>query len=250
MIRIRETATLSVESMRAAVFSGGALFGAYHVGAWKVLSRHFEPDLIVGASIGSLFGYLIACGYPIEEIEKEWRSGERYQAPRWRIPRTLLGGSLAPDSVHAIMREMTEKLSPKIRFAAVALSLPWLKPVILESPGITWRHLAASCAIPLIYDLQRIDGRILVDGGLIRACPIREARQLGATEIVALNCMGGGSRRLSRDEYVIGANGYLGSPRAAMVWNLANIDRWIAQGERDASEALARGEVFGAKTFA
>jgi len=82
----------------------------------------------------------------------------------------LLGGWLKPDSVHALMREMTEKLKPKIRFAAVALSLPRLKPVIYESPGITWQHLAASCAIPFVYDLQRIDGRLMVDGGLITAC--------------------------------------------------------------------------------
>src|SRR5450432_3499065 len=110
--------------MRAVVFSGGALFGAYHVGAWKVLSRHFTPDLVVGASIGSLFGYLVACGYPIEEMEREWLSGERYSPPRLRVPRSPLQGWLVPDSVHNLMREMTEKLTPKTRFAAVALSLP------------------------------------------------------------------------------------------------------------------------------
>jgi len=225
--------------MRAVVFSGGALFGAYHVGAWKVLSRHFEPDLVVGASIGAMFGYLVASGYPVEEMEREWLSGARYSQPRWRLPRKLHGGWLEPDSVYAMMREMTEKLKPKIPFACVALKLPRLSPVIFRSPEITWQHLAASCAIPFVYDMQRIDGGTFVDGGLISACPVREAQQLGATEIIALNCMGGGSRRLGANAYMIGTSRYLGTPRESLVWKRENIERWIAAGERDASEALA-----------
>lgn len=224
--------------MRAVVFSGGALFGSYHVGAWKVLSRHFEPDLVVGASIGSLFGYLIACGHPIEEIEREWLSGARYTPPRWRIPNGLLGGWLVPESVHALMREMTERLQPKIRFATVALSLPLLKPVIYQAPAITWQHLAASCAVPFVYDAQRIGGQWMVDGGLLTACPVNVAEQLGATEVIGLNCMSGGSKRVSDKSYIVGTSRYLGSPRASLVWKRANIERWIAAGEHAATVAL------------
>ena len=224
--------------MRAVVFSGGALFGAYHVGAWKVLSRHFQPDLIVGASIGSLIGYVVASGHPIEEIEREWLSGSRYAPPRWRFPRSPLGGWVDPEHIHRLMRDITEHLKPKVRFAAVALSLPRFRPVIFESPGITWQQLAASCAVPFVYDAQRIDGRLLVDGGLFQACPISVARDLGATEIIGLNCMGGGSRHVGNNAYVIGASRYLGSPRASLVWNRAHIERWIAAGERDATLAL------------
>ena len=229
--------------MRAIVFSGGGLWGAYHVGAWKVLSRCYQPDLVVGVSIGSLFGYLVACGYPIEEMEREWLSGERYSAPRLRLPRSLLGGWLAPESVHGLMREMTEKLKPKTRFATVALSVPRLKPVIFESPGITWQHLAASCAVPFVYDAQRINGTLLTDGGLIHACPVDVAQQLGADEIIGLNCVSGGSRRVHDKAYIIGTRKYPGTPRSAMVWKRSNIERWIAAGERDATEALASGAV-------
>lgn len=225
--------------MRALVFSGGALFGAYHVGAWKVLSRHFQPELIVGASIGSLFGYVVASGYPIEDLEREWLTGARYNPPKWRVPRAPLGGWLDPASVHNLMREITENLKPKIHFAAVALSLPMLKPVVFETPDITWQHLAASCAVPFVYDAQRIDGQLLVDGGLLNACPVDIAQQLGATQTIGLNCMGGGSRRINDSTYVIGTSKYLGGPRSSLVWNRGNIERWIATGERDATAALA-----------
>lgn len=59
--------------MRALVLSGGGLFGAWQAGAWSVLSREFEPELIVGASIGSVNGYLIACGVGPEELMGLWR---------------------------------------------------------------------------------------------------------------------------------------------------------------------------------
>jgi predicted acylesterase/phospholipase RssA len=41
---------------RALVLSGGGMFGAWQAGAWSVLARHFQPDLVVGASAGSLNG--------------------------------------------------------------------------------------------------------------------------------------------------------------------------------------------------
>ena len=225
--------------MRAVVFSGGGLFGAYHIGAWKVLSRHFQPDLVVGASIGSLIGYLVASGYPVETLEQDWRSGARYVPPRAQVPKAVLGGWLDPAFLHSMMREMTMELTPKVRYAVVALTVPALRPVVFQSPGITWQHLAASCAVPFIYDAQQIDGQLYADGGLLNACPVNIARDLGATEIIGINCMHGGSHRVNDRTYVIGTSKYLGGPRAALVWNRANIERWIATGERDAETALA-----------
>ena len=54
--------------MLALVLSGGGLFGAWQAGAWSVLVDHIRPDLIVGASVGSLNGYVIASGGTPEEL--------------------------------------------------------------------------------------------------------------------------------------------------------------------------------------
>lgn len=62
--------------MKALVLSGGGLFGAWQAGAWSVLAERFEPDLIVGASIGALNGYLIASGATPEELIEVWRDPE------------------------------------------------------------------------------------------------------------------------------------------------------------------------------
>jgi len=89
---------------------------------------------------------LIASGYPIEEIEREWLPG---------LATRLHGGGS-----HAIARRLAEtrfgpraharndgKTQTEDSICSRRAQLPRLKPVIYESPGITWQHLAASCAI-------------------------------------------------------------------------------------------------------
>ena len=56
----------------ALVLSGGGMFGAYQAGAWKALSREISPDMVVGASVGALNGWLIASGVAAEELEQRW----------------------------------------------------------------------------------------------------------------------------------------------------------------------------------
>src|SRR5258708_39861301 len=57
---------------KALVLSGGGMFGAWQAGAWSVLSKSFQPDLIVGASVGSLNGYAIASGCSPQELCALW----------------------------------------------------------------------------------------------------------------------------------------------------------------------------------
>ena len=58
--------------MRALVLSGGGLFGAWQAGAWSALAGRISPDLIVGASVGSLNGYVIASGATPDELRAMW----------------------------------------------------------------------------------------------------------------------------------------------------------------------------------
>jgi len=58
--------------MLALVLSGGGLFGAWQAGAWSVLADRITPDLIVGASVGSLNGYVIASGGTPAELAAMW----------------------------------------------------------------------------------------------------------------------------------------------------------------------------------
>ena len=48
------------------------MFGAWQAGVWSGLAPEFQPDLIVGASVGSLNGYAIAGGVTPESLCEMW----------------------------------------------------------------------------------------------------------------------------------------------------------------------------------
>src|SRR5258706_10048439 len=60
----------------ALVLSGGGMFGAWQAGAWRTLADVIQPDLVVGASVGSLIGYAIAGGASPEELRQFWGDGD------------------------------------------------------------------------------------------------------------------------------------------------------------------------------
>jgi predicted acylesterase/phospholipase RssA len=71
--------------VKALVLSSGGMFGAYQAGAWEVLSETFKPDIVVGASIGSLNGWAVAGGCDPQELSRRWL--ELHDVSRnWTLP--------------------------------------------------------------------------------------------------------------------------------------------------------------------
>ncbi len=245
--------------MRALVLSGGGLFGAWQAGAWAALAPVFQPDLIVGASVGSLNGYAIACGATPQDLRELWLREDVASLHR----------------LEASLRILTNGRRPQVDYAVVATDLLRLKPRIFRGSEVMWRHLAASCAVPLVLPQVRIDGRYYSDGGLLNPLPVYAAVELGATEIVALQALPEIPSRLLKP-FVLGFRAVfgvhpptpaevrltvlepsrrLGSIRDALRWKRENIERWLeqgygdAQGYRDASLAPSVSPSVTQKTF-
>jgi NTE family protein len=243
----------SPKSKRALVLSAGGMFGAYQAGAWEVLHQDFKPDLVVGASIGSLNGYMIASGCAPSEVIARWLSLGEAGEVRWRVStRSLIDAS----PMDAFLQEVCSR-EPECEYALVATESRTGRPRIFQSPGITWRHLAASCGVPFFLPAQRIDGVLYSDGGLIDPLPLWAALELGATEIVAVDVMKHRPRavqaavgmlqawaRYRRPETAgmsmleISPSERLGSVRDCIYWTRANSDRWISLGREDARRSL------------
>ncbi len=218
----------------ALVLSGGGLFGAWQAGAWRALAGRFAPDLVVGASVGSLNGYAIASGASPAEL-----------AQFWLRPETAKFRDL-PATIHGLM----SRYSPRAEFAVVLTDALRLKPKIFHGSEITWRHLAASCAIPGVLRQYRIGGRWYTDGGLLNPLPVYAAAELGATRIIALNALPQvpspllkpfvtGFRRVAGHHPPLPAgvklvaletDGPLGSMTEALRWRRDNIERWMDLG--------------------
>jgi predicted acylesterase/phospholipase RssA len=224
----------------ALVFSGGGMFGAWQAGVWRGLAARLarQPDLIVGASVGSLNGYAIAGGVTPDELCAFWME------PKARRFRHL----------SETIRVLMERYPLRMDYALTVTDLASMKPKIVPGGDVTWKHLAASCAVPGLLPQQRIGGRWYSDGGLLNPLPVWAAVELGATGIIGVQALPEipssvlkplvkGFRRVfghhpplpaGVELVTIEPEGALGSVRDALTWKPENVERWIAQGQESA----------------
>jgi predicted acylesterase/phospholipase RssA len=239
------------------------MFGAYEAGAWKALEGVFRPDMIVGASIGALNGWAIAGGCPADAWIAEWLSLGAHAQLRMRMPGGVFDGLLDSEPMQAYVRELTRRFQPKIRFGAVLLSVTRLKTQVFWDEAVTWRHLCASCGVPILLKQHRIDGNRWADGALLSALPLQTAVDAGATRIVAVNVLPtrppaalkiarGLLRAAARyrpgpipsgvEVLQIEPCDALGAWRNACSWHREWAEAWIERGRQDAERSLAAAE--------
>lgn len=245
----------------ALVLSAGGMYGAYQAGAWKVLSETFQPDLVVGASIGALNGWAIAGGCSADELIERWMTLEPAARYRFNLPTSPLQGILDGRPLRQAIHDIHASFQLQTEYALVVTDLLKLQPKIISGVDVTAQHLVASAAIIGIFDQVRLgDGRVYSDGGLLSAVPIWAAAQLGAQRIVVLNVLPqlpgivaktfvATMRRLappypqheaSLEIVTIKPPKLLGSFREMLYWTRENAQGWVRQGELDAAEAMRK----------
>lgn len=200
------------------VLGGGGARGAAHVGLLKVLERERIPvDCVVGTSMGAVVGALYASGYSADRIgqileETDWSTVLRDSPPRTErsmrrkeddlrlqggvevgiqrgsvaLPRGVIQGQriesllrthLLPQWQHASFDDLP------IPFRAIATDLLTGEKVVFSSGDLA-TAVRASMSVPGVFAPVRVDGRLLVDGGVVDNVPIDEARALGAQRMI------------------------------------------------------------------
>lgn len=167
--------------------SGGAR-GWAHVGVClRLMEAGLRPHCIVGTSIGSVIGALAATDRLASMIELahhlDWQRTARLFVEVGMPRAGLLNGR----RIQRFLRELVgrgriEDLHP--RFAAVATDLYAEEAVVLDRGDIV-SALRASLSIPGLFAPVRLQGRWLVDGGLVNPLPVDVARRLGADVVIA-----------------------------------------------------------------
>lgn len=173
-----------------ALSSGGAA-GIAHVGVLEELERAgIRIDCIAGTSAGATVGAAWAAGH-LGEFRETMTSLSRRAVfglfdPTW--PRTgLLEGKRLLDLVRPHIGDTFESL-PR-RFAAVAAELKTGKEVVLRNGSVP-DAVRASAAVPGLLMPHEIDGRMLVDGGLVNPVPVDVARRLGGEFVISVSVLG------------------------------------------------------------
>ena len=173
----------------ALVLGGGAARGFAHVGVIRVLEQEKIPiHMIVGTSVGSLIGAIYAAAMDSLNLEMIAFQLQRDDLLDYSIL-TLKKGLIVGDRLE---RFVTQKIPVsriedlKLPFAAVATDIRTGERVILNR-GPLARAVRASCALPAIFQPVEMDGRLLVDGGVLEALPVPTAKSLGADVTIAVD---------------------------------------------------------------
>jgi NTE family protein len=174
--------------------SGGGARGFAHLGVLRVLEDEGIPvDFIAGTSAGSFVGGAVAAGLTAREIIKaggdiSWFSiaGLSYS------PRGILsnGGITKFVEKHFPVTRFEDLRTP---FAAVACDIDAGAEVVLKGAGEIAPAIRASCAIPGVFTPVQLNGKQLVDGGVVSPVPVTAVREMGADIIIAVDLLACGS---------------------------------------------------------
>ena len=226
----------------ALVLGAGGARGLAQIGVIEVLEeRGFRIDAISGSSSGALVGGIHAAGKLRAFDDRLQRMSRRdflrLLDPGWRRSGVLQGARLVDAMREVVGDPLIESLP--VEFTAVAVDLQRQREVWIRR-GRLWDALRASFAIPGLFTPHRINGRALVDGGLLAPLPIAATRLSDAHRLVAVDMHGWPQRPPGEPAQPADVGDDEGAP-ASLV---ARFGDWIerkAAGEGDDGDALRMG---------
>lgn len=202
------------------VLSGGGAKGMAHIGALKVIEEAGIPiDYIVGTSMGSIIGGLYAIGYTPEQMDsmvrkQDWQFLLSDRTPRSdknmakretdeqfiiSVPfsktaiREVTGGLIKGQNISNLFSQLTLGYHDSIDFNRLPIPFACVAEDIVKGEEKVFHHgvlataMRASMAIPGVFTPVRLDGMVLVDGGVVNNYPVNVARQMGADYIIGID---------------------------------------------------------------
>lgn len=162
------------------VLGGGGAKGATEVGVLKVINEVGVPiDYIAGTSIGAIVGGLYSVGYSVEQIDSLFRNenwGDLF----------VNGNTLELLENMVGYKDSIDFSQLPIPFRCVAADMKKHQEVVLKS-GRLAQAMRASMAIPGAFKPVKINGRVLVDGGMFNNLPVDVVRDMGADIVIAID---------------------------------------------------------------
>ncbi len=168
---------------------GGAARGFAHVGVIQALEEAgIRPELVAGTSAGSLVAALYASGKDSTQLKRIADSMEEAEITDWMIP-ILNRGALRGEALARYVSTQVGGLNienMKIPLGIVATDLQNGEAVVFRR-GNTGTAVRASSAVPGVFQPVKVGSREYVDGGLVAPVPVKQARDMGANFVIAVD---------------------------------------------------------------
>lgn len=201
------------------VLAGGSARGGYQIGVWKALRAYgIQIDAVVGTSIGSMNGVLIAMG-DLDRALALWLQVDLTKIIQVKEPLPVPDNLLAWQNLRVLIRTVlqdhgfcTDPLrqlltdhvdegflrSQAIPFGLMTYSLTEHQPLALfleQIPeGQLIDYLLASCCLPIFKEI-RIDGKRMIDGSVYNNLPTEMLLNRGYRRIIEVEIGGKGRVR-------------------------------------------------------
>ncbi len=171
--------------------SGGGARGIAHIGVLRVLQQAGIPvHCVAGTSAGGVIGAGFCAGMSPDMLAQEalYLSNVRHLVRLVdRVPSRL--GLLAGDKIAAYMTGKIGRCSfddLRIPLAVVTVDIESGEEVILDH-GPVVDAVRATMAYPAVFEPREMNGRLLVDGGLLNNLPVDVVRKMGADAVIAVD---------------------------------------------------------------
>lgn len=174
-----------------ALGSGGSR-GVTHLGVLKALEEEgIRPDYIAGCSMGSVVGACYSAGMTIEKMVNVVSKLKTVHLMDFAVlPEPRPGFFKGDKMLNILIKNLGDVTFDqlKIPFCCVATDVYSGKNVILRE-GKVAPCVRASSTIPILFKPMEMDGKLLVDGGVLCRVPTEEVKAMGADVVIAVDAL-------------------------------------------------------------
>jgi len=198
---------------------GGAARGLAHIGVMEVLDKEGIPiDMIAGTSVGAIIGGYYASKKDVKSMRplavafgaQRLRYFSDFTLPHFSTVRPLakafglenksylsdftqpwtgiIKGQRIETELKKIIGAETRFEDLHIPFSCIAVDIDNGEEVVIHD-GKVWEAVRASSSIPVFFNVVKMHGRNLVDGGLMNPVPTKTVRDMGADFVISVNVL-------------------------------------------------------------
>lgn len=235
--------------------SGGGTRGFAHIGVIKAFNEErIGFNFVAGTSVGSLIGAMYCAGVGTDAMMEEARLVSRKEIVR-RLWLNSDPSNIEQIADRLLVNRSFDELS--VPFAAVAVNIGNGSEEVLSSGSVA-KAVSASCAVPVLFRPVSVDGKLLVDGGLLNNMPADVCRNMGAEIVIGVDLdhnRGSGARSQKLKDILVAtwtittkSTMYKGKQNSDLVIepelskfsraSLDDIDAMVAEGYRAAKQRM------------
>lgn len=203
-VRAQSAETPTLRRPRIALaLGGGGTKAAAHLGVLRVFARKGIPvDCIAGTSIGGTIGGLYCSGMPLEKLSTLVEDAKITKAmipPLPMIALYVIGRHIPFWNSHYAgilsgkqYKHFLERETHNAQFSDLERPFTAVSTDLIEGKQYNITHgdlsaaMVASSAITPLFKPQEIDGKLLVDGGVVDNLPVDTARAMGADLVIGV----------------------------------------------------------------